>query len=118
MSISFMDLFAACERSTSLLRRLAPREGCGTANPSPEERAQAAASLLPLLARLGDFADDHGIDDGPLCEVRTRLSRPPETWHDEPFGSAVEAAVAKVRQIKAAIHLEGHRQLRSALMGT
>ena len=113
MAIGFKELFASCERTTDLLKQVLPAGG----RQSVLERVRAAESLVPLLADLGDFADDHDIDDGLLCDVRAYLALLPDAWAGPAFCRAVAAAAARVDRIETAIHVEGQRRLRAALIG-
>ena len=116
MSINFSDLFDACERAITLLRRLRPDDDRLPVNGQP----RTAAELASLLATLGDFADDREIGDGPLCAVRARLCAPSTAGGDpdgDDFTAAVTAAVRRVERIRAAVHVEGHRRLRAAMLG-
>lgn len=111
MPTGFKELFDACERTTDLLRQLLPTDS----PPSAYERFRAAEELIPLLADVGDFADDHDIDDRPLCDVRAYLGDPPTS--DRAFADTVRVATARVDQIRTAVHVEGQRRLRAALIG-
>jgi hypothetical protein len=113
MTISFKELYDQCRRAATLLERLATASGRTRSG----DFDRNVADLLPLLAELGDFADDHDIDDGPLCDVRICLSRPSAAWSDQDIAAVVRDALAAVATIRTAIHVEGQRRLRAALCG-